>query len=97
MPSTDAAGLSAAILSHAGQLQPGKSLAPQDVAMALAGKDEKEWSRLMKPLRAAALSLAAEGRVVLLRKGKPVSGEGLKGLYRIALPQGAQPQGDGNG
>ena len=81
-----------AILMHAVTLAPGKSLAPQDVAMALAGRNEKEWSKLMKPLRQAAIALAGEGRIVLLRKGKPVTGDGLKGLYRIALPQG-----DGHG
>ena len=86
---TDMTILRDAILTHASTLSPGKSIAPQDIAMALAGRNEKEWSKLMKPLRQAALSLAGEGHIALLRKGKPVSGDGLKGLYRITLPQGA--------
>ena len=48
----------------------GKSVLPADIARRIAGHDEKAWSRQMKPVRAAALSLARQGKIVFLRKGR---------------------------
>lgn len=88
-----AAVLRERLLLLASELPPGGSLRPADVAVAIAGKDEKVWRRLMKPIRDEAVRLAKAGRVVILRKGEPVDPTRFKGLYRIRLlaPGEAQP------
>jgi hypothetical protein len=68
------------LLAKAG---PGKNLAPTDVAVALAGKDEKEWRKLMKPIKLCAMRLATRGLIELTRHGKPVEVNELRGIYRI--------------
>jgi hypothetical protein len=46
-----------------------------------------QWGPLMQPIRRVAVRLAAEGRIVILRKGKPVDPEEFKGVYRLAAPR----------
>jgi hypothetical protein len=58
---------------------------PGDVARAIAGKDEKKWRRLMKPVKDEAVRLAKAGEAVILRKGKPHDPDRLRGLYRVRL------------
>ena len=41
----------------------------------------------MIPVRRVAVRLAQEGRIVVLRKGKPVDPTDFKGVYRLALPR----------
>jgi hypothetical protein len=82
LPSAEA--LTAEILRQAGG---GRSITPEDVARALGGED---WHPLMAPVRNAAFALAREGRLLVLRKGKPVDPEGVKGVIRLAIP-GEQP------
>ena len=96
MTQPDQEALKAAILDRLAASPAGKAISPQNLAMELAGKDEKDWSRLMKPLRAAAIALAGEGLASILRKGKPVEGREFKGLYKIGLPMTSEDQGDGN-
>jgi hypothetical protein len=53
----------------------------------------------MQPIRRVAVRLMKQGRVVLLRKGRPVDPDDFRGVYRIAFPgQGgaetADPEGD---
>jgi hypothetical protein len=68
----------------------GKSICPSEVARALA-PDEAEWRRLMGPVRAAALRLAREGRLEVLRKGRPVDpAADLRGVIRLRAA-GDQP------
>jgi hypothetical protein len=67
-----------------------KSVMPEEVARVLGGAD---WHGLLKPVRAAAQRLARQGRVAILRKGKPVDPDDFKGVYRLALPA---ETGDGN-
>jgi hypothetical protein len=63
---------------------PGKSVTPEDVARAA---NPDDWHRLLGPVRAAAQALAREGRLVILRKGKPVANPAVfKGVYRLRLP-----------
>jgi hypothetical protein len=40
----------------------------------------------MGPIRRVAVRLMKEGRVVLLRKGRPVDPDDFRGVYRLALP-----------
>jgi hypothetical protein len=68
---TDPAAIADEILRQTTSRGPGKSICPSEVARALA-PGEEAWRPLMGPVRAAALRLAREGRVDVLRKGKPV-------------------------
>ncbi|WP_244447143.1 DUF3253 domain-containing protein [Hoeflea sp. BAL378] len=78
--------LRAAILDLLRLAGPGKSISPSDAARALAGSDEQQWSRLMKPLRTVAVEMAKEGEIEIRRKGKTVDPSGFRGVYRLALP-----------
>ena len=61
----------------------GKTICPSEVARELGGSDEKVWRLLMKPIRAAAVAMAQEGRVAIRRKGKIVDPGDFRGVYRI--------------
>lgn len=65
---------------------PGKTLGPQDVARALGGDHPDGWGPLMQPIRRVAVRLMKQGRVVVLRKGRPVDPNDFRGIYRLALP-----------
>jgi hypothetical protein len=63
----------------------GKSICPSEVARALAPENEA-WRRLMSQVRAAAIRLAREGRVEVLRKGKPVDPNAeIRGVIRLRI------------
>ncbi|TVR06077.1 MAG: DUF3253 domain-containing protein [Salinarimonadaceae bacterium] len=68
---------------------PARTICPSEVARAMAGPDEKLWSRLMQPVRQAAVRLAKAGEVTIMRKGKPADPDDFRGVYRI----GAGPEG----
>ncbi len=61
-----------------------RSICPSEVARTLA-PEEEAWRRLLGPVRAAALRLARDGRVEVLRKGKPVDPqqEEVRGVIRL--------------
>ncbi len=72
---------------------PGRSIAPVDAAQAFAEQQWKpadpppgEWRTYLTAVRQQALYLAREGRIVILRKGKPIDPNGpVKGVVRLAL------------
>lgn len=81
------------ILSLIAALPPGKSIAPEAAARALAAAQAKPngpadaWRRYLKPVKQQALSLARQGRIVILRKGKPTDPKApIKGVIRLAAP-----------
>lgn len=74
------------ILTMVAERGTGKSICPSEVARAMAGKNEKEWRLLMKPIRTAAVALANEGAIAITRKGKSVDPNAFKGVYRLTLP-----------
>lgn len=76
-----------AILALAAARGADKSICPSEAARAL---DAEGWRRLMPAVRAAAVDLAKAGRIVILRKGKPVDPEAFKGVYRLALARDAE-------
>lgn len=78
--------LEAAILSLLNERGPGKSISPADVASTVGGHKPEEWGPLMQPLRRVAVRLMKEGRIVIVRKGKPVDPDDFRGTYRLALP-----------
>jgi hypothetical protein len=65
------------------QVAPGKSLGPEDVARAL---DPEGWRRVLPQVRAAAVGLARQGRLVILRHNKPADPDTFKGVWRMRLP-----------
>ncbi len=65
----------------------GKTICPSEVARSLGGPHPDGWGPLMIPVRRVAVRLAHEGKVVIYRKGKPVSPDDFKGVYRIGLPR----------
>ncbi len=59
-----------------------KSICPSEAARLLA----PAWQSQMKIVRAAAVRLAREGRIDVLRKGKPVENlDELRGVIRLRL------------
>lgn len=83
--------LRAAVLDLLNRREAGKSISPTEAARALAGSDEGQWNRLMKPLRAVAVEMAKAGELDILRKGKPVDPSNFRGVYRLALPAAQSP------
>lgn len=73
--------LTAEILRQTAERGPEKSICPSEVAKALAPGES--WRSLMTPIRDAALALAREGRIEILRKGKPVPPEEVRGVIRL--------------
>jgi hypothetical protein len=65
-----------------------RTIGPMDVARALGGDHPDGWGPLMPQVRRAAVRLMKQGRVVILRKGRPVDPDDFRGVYRLALPEG---------
>ncbi len=79
-PDNDA--LDAAILAA---VTAGRSVSPSDVAVALAGPG-KAWQGLLPKIRARALVLMAEGKIEILRKGKPIADAAdMRGVVRLRV------------
>lgn len=83
-----------AILSLLADRGPGKSVSPVEAARAFAeararpGDPPDLWRRYLRAVRGQALHLARRGRIVILRKGKPVDPHRpVKGVIRLALPR----------
>lgn len=84
---------------------PGKSICPSEVARAFAEQRRKPsdppdlWRRYLAPVRQQAKNLARQGRISILRKGKPVDPTvPVKGVIRLSLPvdgRGHDPERDG--
>jgi len=74
--------IEAAILDVAGARGADGSITPEDVARALAGE---RWRPLLGAVRRAAASLAAAGRIDILRKGKPIDPAEVRGVIRLRI------------
>lgn len=64
----------------------GRTVGPSEVARALGGDHPDGWGPLMRPVRQAAVRLMKEGRIVILRKGRPVDPDDFRGVYRLTVP-----------
>lgn len=63
-----------------------KSVCPTEAARALAGNPSDEsWRHFLAPIKLAAQRLAREGKIEILRKGKPINPELLHGVIRLRL------------
>ena len=80
--------IEATMLRLAAERGAGKTICPSEVARHLAGPNPDDWRPLMQPVRRVAVRLVEQGRIAILRKGKPVADpEDFKGVYRIGLPR----------
>lgn len=82
-PRVDEAEIARVLRELVAERGPGKTICPSEVARAVAGPDEKLWSRLMQPVRREAVRAAKAGDVTIMRKGKPVDPDDFRGVYRI--------------
>lgn len=77
----DEARIETEILRLAAARGAGKSICPSEAARALA----PEWQGLMTRVRKVAVRLAREGRIEILRKGRPVPPDEVRGVIRLRL------------
>jgi hypothetical protein len=77
------ASIEAVILERLAALAPGKSVSPEEVARAV---DPEGWRRLLPQVRATAVGLARQGRLVITRHNKPADPDSFKGVYRLRAP-----------
>ncbi|WP_421988954.1 DUF3253 domain-containing protein [Roseococcus sp.] len=83
----NAEAVEAAILAHIEAAAPGASISPNEVAAALAPEN---WRPLLGPVRLAAVRLCKQGRLEILRKGKPVPPEEMRGVIRLRRAAGTE-------
>jgi hypothetical protein len=69
-----------ALLSEAG---PGRSIDPGQAAESVAGA---EWRSLLGRVRRIAAAMMKRGEVVIVRKGRPVDPDEVRGVVRLRLP-----------
>ncbi len=75
------------ILALAEARGPGKSVCPGEVARALRPEG---WQALLAPVRQAAKRFSAAGRLDILRHGRPVSGDAVRGVVRLRIRPGTE-------
>jgi len=80
----DPEAVEAAMLALVEARGPGRTVCPSEVARALAGDHPDRWGPMMQPVRQAAVRLMKRGRIVILRKGRPVDPDSFKGVYRLS-------------
>jgi hypothetical protein len=74
--------LEAALLDILAKTPPGKSASPEEIARAA---DPEGWRRQLPRVRAIAVGLARQGRLVILRHNKPADPDTFRGVYRLRL------------
>lgn len=87
-PRPDEDAIATEILRQTAACRTGGSICPSDVARALVGGEDGPWRPLLGPVRRAAMALAQAGRIEILRKGKPVPPEGVRGVIRLRAATG---------
>jgi hypothetical protein len=69
-----------AMLRIAAERGPEKSLCPTDVARAVSTEN---WRPLLGAVRKVAADLARQGKIEILRKGKPINPDDMRGVIRL--------------
>ena len=72
--------ITATLLRLAAERGPAKSLCPTDVARAVSAE---EWRPLLGAVRKVAADLARQGKIEILRKGKPINPNDMRGVIRL--------------
>ncbi|MFT4089685.1 MAG: DUF3253 domain-containing protein [Asticcacaulis sp.] len=70
------------IIDLLSSLKNNETLGPNQVAKAI---NAEYWRRQLPQVRAAIQALEEAGRIEVVRKGKVVPFEGIKGIYRVRL------------
>src|SRR4051794_27734176 len=83
----DSRDIESTLLRLIAEREPGKTLDPTEIARALGGDHPDGWGPLMQPIRRVAVALAEQGRVVILRRGRPADPRDFKGVYRLTAPR----------
>ena len=98
----DSDPLAGEILRLVEQRGPGKSICPSEVARTFAEERRKPsdppdlWRKYLPAVRQQAKNLARQGRISILRKGKPVDPTvPVKGVVRLSLPVEDESGSDG--
>lgn len=73
------------ILAMATERAPDKTVCPSEIARVLFPGD---WRKHMEEVRASAIELQREGKVIITQKGTPVDVKQIKGPVRIRLAVG---------
>jgi hypothetical protein len=68
------------ILKAIDERREGDSIDPNQLAKAI---DPEGWRRQLGQIKSTCIGMARLGQIEILRKGRPVSPDGLKGLYRF--------------
>jgi hypothetical protein len=84
----DPAAIDAVIERLCAEAGPGKSISPVDVARHMAPEN---WRRHLAKIRVRARALAEQGRIEILRKGKPVGPDEVRGVIRLRVTGGSGP------
>ena len=69
-----------ALLRIAAERGPEKSLCPTDVARAVSAEN---WRPVLSAVRKVAADLARQGKIEILRKGKPINPDDMRGVVRL--------------
>ncbi len=70
----------------------GSLVSPDDIAQKIANDRKKDsdpddvWRKYMLAVKQQAKSLARAGRISILRRGKPIDPNKMKGLVKLSLP-----------
>ena len=72
-----------AIFDLLAKVPAGKSVSPEEVAKAI---EPESWRRMLGHVRATAIGLARQEKLVITRHGKPADPEKFKGVWRMRLP-----------
>jgi hypothetical protein len=81
----------AAILAALAAAKPGRAVSPEAIARAVAAARARPsdppdaWRRYLTAVKQQAVFLARQGRIEILRKGKPVDPNDFKGVIRLRL------------
>ena len=78
---SDERAIEAEIIRLTGERGPDSSICPSEVARAM----NPEWRQLLSAVRRAAVRLSEAGRIDILRKGQPVTGEAVRGVIRLRI------------
>ncbi|WP_395670971.1 DUF3253 domain-containing protein [Phenylobacterium sp.] len=77
------AAVETAIFDLLSKVAPGKSVSPEEVARVV---EPEAWRRLLGHVRATAIGLARQGKLVILRHNKPADPDDFRGVWRMRLP-----------
>ena len=87
--------VTAAILHLTAARGPAGSVGPEEVARAVAPGDGAQWRSELGAVRREAVRLARDGRIDILRKGKPVDpAQDVRGVIRLRARPAAEPAAD---